>query len=84
MVNDFMNGKLLLLTVINSINGKLLLLLTVKNFINGKWHSLTVLCEDDIAMFTCDNSFLNFLRCISQSRRIKIYFSFLEKLQMES
>ena len=36
MVNDFMNGKLLLLTVINSINGKLLLL-TVNNSINSKY-----------------------------------------------
>ena len=34
--------------------------------------------KDDIAVYTCDYSFLNFLRCISQSRRknekLKNYF----------
>ena len=38
MVNVFINGKLLLLTVINSINGKFLWL-TVNNYINGKCFS---------------------------------------------
>ena len=40
---------------------------------------------DDIAVYICDYSFLNFLRCISQSRRIKQprKFSFLEKLEIE-
>ena len=38
---------------------------------------------DDTAVYICDHSFL---RCISQSRRIKQTwkFSFLEKLEMES
>ena len=35
-INAFINGKLLLLTVIISTNGKLLLL-TVNNYINGKY-----------------------------------------------
>ena len=41
---------------------------------------------DDIAVYICDHSFLNFLRGISQSRRIKQTwkFSFLKKLEMES
>ena len=59
----------------------LLLLLTVNNFIKGKWHSLTALYKDDIAVYTWDHSFLNFLRCISQSSRIKQTrkLSFFEK-----
>ena len=28
-------------------------------------------CKDDIAVYTCDYSFLNFLICTLQSRRIK-------------
>ena len=28
-------------------------------------------CKDNIAVYTCDYSFLNFLRCTLQSRRIK-------------
>ena len=41
---------------------------------------------DDIAVYIWDHSFLNFLRYISQSRRIKQTwkFSVLEKLEMES
>ena len=60
-------------------------LLTVNNLINGKWYSLTAFYKDDIAMYTRDHSFLNFLRCISQSRRIKQTWkiSFLEKLEMK-
>ena len=57
------NGKLLLLL--------LLLLLTVNDFIKGKSYLLTVFCKDDIAVYTWDPNFSNFLRCISQSRRIK-------------
>ena len=74
-----------LLTVNISINGKYLLL-TVNNFINGKWYLLTVHYKDDIAEYTYDHSFLNFLRCISQSSRIKQTwkFSFLEKTEMGS
>ena len=30
----------------------------VNNFINGKSHSSTVLYKDDIAVYTCDHSFL--------------------------
>ena len=48
-----------------------MLLLTVNNFINGKRYSLIILYKDGIAVYTCDHRFLNFLRCISQSRRIK-------------
>ena len=59
----------------------LLLLLTVNNFIKGKWYSLTALYKDDTAVYTWDHSFLNFLRCISQSSRIKQTrkLSFFEK-----
>ena len=41
---------------------------------------------DDIAVYFCGLSFLNFLRYISQSRKIKQKwkFSLLEKLEMES
>ena len=41
---------------------------------------------DDIAVYICDHTFLNFLRCISQLRRIKETWklSLLEKLEMES
>ena len=64
-----------------------LLLLTVNNFINGKWDILTALYKDGIAVYTCDHSFLNFVRCMSQSRR-KIekldLIIFLEKLEQES
>ena len=42
---------------------------------------------DGIAMYTCDHSFLNFLRYISQSRQKikheKLVFCF-EKLELES
>ena len=38
---------------------------------------------NDIAVCTCDYSFLNFLRYISQSRLIKQTF-FKKKLEMES
>ena len=34
----------------------------LNNFINGNWYSLTVLYKDDIAVYTCDHNFLNFLR----------------------
>ena len=39
-----------------------------------------------IAVYTCEYSFVNFLRCISQSRRTKQTrkISCLEKLEMES
>ena len=59
----------------------LLLLLTVNNFIKGKRYSLTALYKDDIAVYTWDHNFLNFLRCISQSSRIKQTrkLSFFEK-----
>ena len=58
----------------------------VNNFINDKWYSLDVLYKDDITVYTCDHSFLNFLKYISQSRRIKQTwkFNFLEKLEMQS
>ena len=59
---------MILLVVNVFINSKLLL--TVINFINGKWYSLSIFYKDDIALCTCDHSFLNFLRCILQSRRI--------------
>ena len=85
--NNSNNDKLLLLlllTVNIFINGKWLFL-KVNDFINGKWYSWAVLYKDDIALHTCDHSFLNFLRCISQSRIIKQTWkiSFLEKLEME-
>ena len=72
------NGKLLLLL--------LLLLLTVNDFIKGKSYLLTVFCKDDIAVYTWDPNFSNFLRCISRSRRTKQTrkISFFEKLEMES
>ena len=71
------------------INGKLLLLLlllTVNDFIKGKSYLLTVFCKDDIAVYTWDPNFSNFLRCISRSRRTKQTrkISFFEKLEMES
>ena len=58
----------------------------MNNFINGKWYSLAALYEDDIEVYTCDHSFLKFLRCVSQTIRIKQTwkFSFLEKLEIES
>ena len=73
------NGKLLLLLL-------LLLLLTVNDFIKGKSYLLTVFCKDDIAVYTWDPNFSNFLRCISRSRRTKQTrkISFFEKLEMES
>ena len=41
---------------------------------------------DDIAVYVYDHNFSNFLRCISQSRRIEQTWklSLLEKLEMES
>ena len=39
--------------------------------ITGKWYSFTIFYKDGIAVYTCDHRFLNFLRCMSQSRRIK-------------
>ena len=58
----------------------------VNKFVNRKWYLLTVLYKDNIAVYTCDHRFLNFLRCISQSRRTKQTWkiTFLEKLEMES
>ena len=55
--------------------------LTVNNFFNDKWYSLAALYKDDIAVYNCNHSFLNFLKCISQSSRIKQTWkiSFLEK-----
>ena len=84
-VNIFVNGELLLLTVNIFINGKKILL-TVNNFTNDNWYSLTVLYKDDTAVYAYDHSFSNFLRYISQSRRInnKWKISFFEKLEMES
>ena len=61
---------MLLLTVNIFINAKQLLL-TVNNFIYIKWYSLAALYKDDIVVYNCDHSFLNFLRCIPQSSRIK-------------
>ena len=48
--------------------------------------SLATHYKDNIAVYNCDHSFLNFLRRISESSRIKQTwkFSFLEKLEMES
>ena len=69
MINVFINGKLLLWTVINFINGKYFL--TVNNFTKNKWYSLASLYKDDIAVYNCDHSFLNFVRCILESTRIK-------------
>ena len=61
-------------------------MLKVDNFINDKWNKLTFLYKDDIAVYTCDYSVLNFLGCISKSRRVKQtwQFSFLEKIEIES
>ena len=61
-------------------------MIEVDNFINGKWYTLTFLYKDDIAVYTCDHSVLKFLRCISQSRRLKQtwQFSFLETIEIES
>ena len=42
-------------------------------------HEQLVLCKDDIAVCTCDYRFSNFLRCMSQSRRITQPWSFLKK-----
>ena len=77
MLSIFVNGKLLLLLTVNVfIKGKLLLSavnhsINGNNFINDKEYSLTALYKDDIAVYTCDHSFLNFLRYIPQSSRIK-------------
>ena len=41
---------------------------------------------DSIAVYICGLSFLNFFRCISQSKRVKqtSKFSLLDKLEIES
>ena len=45
-----------------------------------------MILTDNIAVYICDLSFLNLLRCVSQSRIIKQTWKliFLEKLEMES
>ena len=82
------NGKLLLslLLLLLLLLLLILLLLTVNDFIKGKSYLLTVFCKDDIAVYTWDPNFSNFLRCISRSRRTKQTrkISFFEKLEMES
>ena len=51
-------------------------LLTVNNFMKGDLYLLTALYKDDIPVYACDHSFLNFLRCTSQSSRIKQTWKF--------
>ena len=53
----------------------------INNFYERQIIIITVLYKNDIAVYTCDHSLLNILRCISQSRRIKqiCFLSFSEK-----